>query len=93
MHLERLNDALAFLKRPRVQELPLQISSLKSVFELPIWSRTKFHRAELESLEDSVCYNPAFKLPSLEQLSRLYYHTIYESVIGKKFSVSSLNYV
>ncbi len=81
MHLERVNEVLTFFKKPRIQTLPLQFSTFKSLFQLPIWSRG---RVEPESqgnfFEDSIFYNPVFKLPNLEQLSRLYYHTIYESV-------------
>lgn len=83
MQLERVNDALSFLKRPRVTSFPLQITTLNGIYDLPVWANLKRHFSELEQrndLEDPILYNPVFKLPSLEQLDRLYYHTIYESV-------------
>ena len=83
MHLERLNDALAFLQQPRATDLPLQFSTLRDIRNLPIWANAKRHRAGLEQkndLDDPVLFNLVFKLPSLPQLDRLYYHTIYESV-------------
>lgn len=82
MQLERINAALRYLKRPRVDHFPLQLSQLGDLFKYPVWA-TNSKGTLLKNLDEPILFNPAFKLPTLQQLNLLYHHTIYESVFSQ----------
>lgn len=82
MQLERINAALRYLKRPRVDHFPLQLSQLGDLLKYPVWVANS-KGTLLKNLDEPILFNPAFKLPTLQQLNLLYHHTIYESVFSQ----------